>query len=154
MPTYEYECTKCGERFELFQSITEPAKKRVAKELKACKCDAAVTRCIGTGAGIIFKGSGFYETDYRSEGYKKAAKAEQEAASGKSSDRSADATATKDKSSDTAASKDSTATPAKAAETPSASANGKSAASGPAPKASKSAAKRAAPSKSPRKKSR
>ncbi len=87
MPTYEYECTRCGERFELFQPITEAPKKRVSRELKSCGCNAPVSRCIGTGAGILFKGSGFYETDYRSESYKKAAKAEQEAASGKTAEK-------------------------------------------------------------------
>ncbi|UCD55337.1 MAG: zinc ribbon domain-containing protein [Candidatus Omnitrophota bacterium] len=59
MPTYEYECLKCKERFELFQSIT-------AKPVKACpKCRGRVRRLISAGSGIIFKGSGFYATDYR-----------------------------------------------------------------------------------------
>ncbi len=84
MPTYEYECTKCGKVFELFHSITEPARKKLKKDdPKPCKCNAPITRLIGTGGGVIFKGSGFYETDYRSESYTKAAKAEKEAASGK-----------------------------------------------------------------------
>ena len=84
MPTYEYECTKCGAVFELFQSITEPPRRRLKKaDPRPCKCDAPVTRRIGTGGGIIFKGSGFYQTDYRSDGYKKAAKAEKEAIDGK-----------------------------------------------------------------------
>ncbi len=75
MPTYDYECGGCGHRFEEFQSIT-------AKPLKKCpECGKKqLQRLIGTGAGILFKGSGFYETDYRSESYKKAAKAEKEAA--------------------------------------------------------------------------
>ena len=78
MPTYDYECSSCGHRYELFQSIT-------AKPQKRCpSCgQRAAKRLIGTGAGIIFKGSGFYATDYRSEGYRKAAKAEADAASGK-----------------------------------------------------------------------
>ncbi len=81
MPTYEYECSKCGKVFELFQSITEPARRRLRKtDPRPCECDAPVTRRISTGGGIIFKGSGFYQTDYRSESYKKAAKAEKEAA--------------------------------------------------------------------------
>ena len=67
MPTYEYECQKCGHFFELFQSMTEEPRKRCPK------CKGKVKRLIGTGAGIIFKGSGFYETDYRSESYKKEA---------------------------------------------------------------------------------
>ena len=60
MPTYEYECLSCGHRFEVFQSITdEPVKK-----CPECK-KGDVRRLIGTGMGIIFKGSGFYETDYK-----------------------------------------------------------------------------------------
>ena len=83
MPTYDYECAQCGVVFELFQPITEPARKKLRKsDPKPCDCDAGVTRRIGAGGGIIFKGSGFYQTDYRSESYKKAAKAESE--SGKS----------------------------------------------------------------------
>ncbi len=66
MPTYEYECKKCGFSFERFQGITEAP-------IKSCpKCKGRVKRLIGSGAGIIFKGSGFYATDYRSEKYKKA----------------------------------------------------------------------------------
>lgn len=77
MPTYEYECNKCGRVVELFQPITEPARKKLKKgDPKPCKCNAPVTRRIGTGGGLIFKGSGFYITDYRSEGYKKAASAD------------------------------------------------------------------------------
>lgn len=69
MPTYDYECRKCGP-FEHFQKMTDAP-------LKKCpKCKGAVRRKIGTGAGMLFKGSGFYITDYRSEGYKKAAKSE------------------------------------------------------------------------------
>lgn len=70
MPTYEYECGKCGNRFEVFQSITEKPKQ------KCPKCRGKVKRLLGTGAGIIFKGSGFYATDYRSDSYKSAKKAE------------------------------------------------------------------------------
>lgn len=59
MPTYEYECPHCGHAFELFQNITD-------QPLKKCpKCKKGVKRLIGTGSGIIFKGSGFYATDYR-----------------------------------------------------------------------------------------
>lgn len=79
MPTYEYECKKCGYRFEEFQSITAEPRKTCAKP----KCRGRVQRLIGTGGGLLFKGSGFYETDYRSESYQKAAKAESEG--GKSS---------------------------------------------------------------------
>ena len=70
MPTYEYECTRCKHHFEVFQSIK-------AEPLKRCpKCKSKVKRLVGSGAGIIFKGSGFYQTDYRSEGYKKSQKAD------------------------------------------------------------------------------
>ena len=70
MPTYEYECEKCGHHFEVFQSMKEAPK-------KACpQCKGRVRRLISGGAGLIFKGSGFYITDYRSEGYKSAAKKE------------------------------------------------------------------------------
>ena len=85
MPTYEYECTKCGAVTEVYQPITEPPRRRLkAKDRPSCDCHAPVRRRIGTGAGIIFKGAGFYETDYRSESYKKAAKAEKDAVEGKS----------------------------------------------------------------------
>ena len=67
MPTYEYECERCGHLFELFQSMTEPPRKRCPE------CRGKVKRLFGTGAGILFKGSGFYETDYRSSDYKQAA---------------------------------------------------------------------------------
>jgi len=78
MPTYEYECQSCGERFELFQSITAPPVR------KCSSCGRMrVRRLVGTGGGILFKGSGFYLTDYRSESYKQAAKADKEAGGGK-----------------------------------------------------------------------
>ena len=66
MPTYEYECRNCHHKFELYQNIT-------AKPITRCpKCKKnKVRRLIGRGAGIIFKGSGFYQTDYRSDHYKK-----------------------------------------------------------------------------------
>ncbi|MDO9542725.1 MAG: zinc ribbon domain-containing protein, partial [Kiritimatiellia bacterium] len=67
MPTYEYECKKCNRIFEVFQGIT-------AKPLRKCPdCKGKIRRLIGRGAGIIFKGSGFYQTDYRSEHYQKRA---------------------------------------------------------------------------------
>jgi putative FmdB family regulatory protein len=71
MPTYEYECNACGHAFERFQSIT-------ASPVKRCpECGKAkVKRLMGTGAGLIFKGSGFYITDYRSESYDKAKKSD------------------------------------------------------------------------------
>ena len=73
MPTYEYRCDACGHQFDELQSFKD-------EPLKVCpKChQEKLRRLFGTGAAILFKGSGFYETDYRSESYKKAAKAEQE----------------------------------------------------------------------------
>ncbi|HTY45802.1 MAG TPA: FmdB family zinc ribbon protein [Patescibacteria group bacterium] len=59
MPTYEYECMKCGRTFELLQKMSDPPVK------KCPKCSGKVKRLIGSGSGIIFKGSGFYETDYK-----------------------------------------------------------------------------------------
>ena len=82
MPTYDYLCAKCGRTFELFQSIKAP-------HLKICPADAChqrkwgkgkVKRLLGTGAGIIFKGGGFYETDYRSANYKAGEKKAKDAA--------------------------------------------------------------------------
>ncbi|HEV3272222.1 MAG TPA: FmdB family zinc ribbon protein [Candidatus Methylacidiphilales bacterium] len=73
MPTYEYECAKCGKTFELIQSMKDAALKTCPKTLCRKKIwgKGRVKRKIGAGAGLIFKGSGFYITDYRSEGYKK-----------------------------------------------------------------------------------
>lgn len=72
MPTYDYECAGCGHTFEEFQSMMD-------KPLKKCpQCKKSrLRRLLGTGAAIIFKGSGFYQTDYRSDSYKSAAKAEE-----------------------------------------------------------------------------
>jgi putative FmdB family regulatory protein len=81
MPTYEYHCDACEHNFDEFQSMSEPALKKCPK----CK-KPKLRRVFGTGAAILFKGSGFYETDYRSESYKSAAKADQEAASKSSGD--------------------------------------------------------------------
>lgn len=73
MPTYEYECRKCAQKFEVFQQITE-------KPLKICpKCHGPIQRLIGAGAGFIFKGSGFYATDYRSKEYKERQRQEDKA---------------------------------------------------------------------------
>jgi len=75
MPTYEYECTACGRTFEEFQQISEAPKRRCpfCGKMKA-------RRCIGTGAAVIFRGSGFYQTDYRSKEYKEKARAEKSSA--------------------------------------------------------------------------
>lgn len=70
MPTYEYECRECGHEFELIQRMTDAPRKRCPK------CRGKVVRKPGTGAGVIFRGSGFYQTDYRSDEYRKKAKAE------------------------------------------------------------------------------
>ena len=74
MPTYDYLCEACGHRLEIFQSITENAKRKCPKcgKLK-------LQRQIGAGAGILFKGSGFYQTDYRSDSYREGAKSEKSA---------------------------------------------------------------------------
>ncbi len=74
MPTYDYQCDACGHAFELFQGINESVKKK-CPECKKLK----LRRLFGTGAAIVFKGSGFYETDYRSESYKKGAAAAKKA---------------------------------------------------------------------------
>ena len=78
MPTYEYVCEKCGHRFEKFQPISAAPLATCPEELCARKRwgRGRVKRVIGAGAGLIFKGSGFYITDYRSEKYKEAAKKE------------------------------------------------------------------------------
>jgi len=68
MPTYDYECTACGHRFEKFQPITA----RAIRKCPACG-KMKVRRLLGAGAGILFKGSGFYQTDYRSESYRRGA---------------------------------------------------------------------------------
>ena len=71
MPTYDYVCDGCGHAFELFQSMTEGVKKTCPKCGKR-----KLRRLIGAGGAIVFKGSGFYKTDYRSESYKKGAAAD------------------------------------------------------------------------------
>ncbi|MCA9730075.1 MAG: zinc ribbon domain-containing protein, partial [Candidatus Eisenbacteria bacterium] len=76
MPTYDYVCTACGHEFEVFQKMSDPPKKRCPE------CRSKVERKIGTGAGLIFKGSGFYITDYRSDDYKKKQQSENAGGSG------------------------------------------------------------------------
>jgi putative FmdB family regulatory protein len=78
MPTYEYECQKCKKTFEMFQSMKDDAVKTCPETLCRMKKwgKGPVRRLLGTGAGLIFKGSGFYITDYRSENYKQSAKKE------------------------------------------------------------------------------
>jgi putative FmdB family regulatory protein len=78
MPTYDYACEKCGQNFEAFQSMRDKPFRECPKQL--CRLQkwghGKVKRLLGTGAGIIFKGSGFYQTDYRSSSYKEGAKKE------------------------------------------------------------------------------
>lgn len=71
MPTYDYECDACEHTFEVFQGIMEPKKRKCPKcgKLK-------LRRLLGTGSAVVFKGSGFYQTDYRSDSYKKAKEAD------------------------------------------------------------------------------
>ena len=76
MPTYDYECDECGHAFELFQSIND-AVKRKCPECKKSK----LRRLFGTGGAVVFKGSGFYQTDYRSDSYRKGAEADKKATS-------------------------------------------------------------------------
>lgn len=86
MPTYEYKCQTCDHRFDVVQTMSSP-------KLTDCPvegCDGAVKRLLGTGAGIIFKGSGFYQTDYRSDSYKEGAKKAETASKGESSGGSSD----------------------------------------------------------------
>lgn len=81
MPTYDYECQACNHTLEVFQGINEP----LLKKCPACG-KSKLKRLFGTGAAIVFKGSGFYQTDYRSDSYKKAAKSDQAGGESKSSD--------------------------------------------------------------------
>ncbi len=100
MPTYEYLCLECEHRFEAFQSMTEDP-------LAECEeCGGKVKRLIGTGAGFIFKGSGFYCTDYRSDSYHSAAKKDTAAVS--------PSTDSSKKKSSSSATSDSTSTKAEA----------------------------------------
>ena len=84
MPTYDYQCQKCDHLFEVFQSMNDA-------KLTDCPlddCEGSVKRLLGTGAGLIFKGGGFYETDYRSDSYKQGAKKEKEGSKPKSEGKS------------------------------------------------------------------
>ena len=91
MPTYDYQCAGCGHELELFQNISEAPKKKCP----ACK-KSRLKRKIGGGAGFLFKGSGFYLTDYRSDSYKKAAEADSKSTDSKGA--GADSTAAGKKS--------------------------------------------------------
>lgn len=85
MPTYDYICGKCQHTWEEFQSISA----KPTRKCPACKKQSAQRR-IGPGAGIIFKGSGFYQTDYRSDSYKKAADADSKSQTAASTPSSSD----------------------------------------------------------------
>ena len=100
MPTYEYKCLDCGIQFDRFQGITEDP-------IQECpECSGQTKRLIGAGAGLIFKGSGFYITDYRSEGYKESAKKDKDSSSGGDGDnKSSDSKSGESKSSDSKSSK-------------------------------------------------
>jgi putative FmdB family regulatory protein len=91
MPTYDYLCDACGHKFEEFQNITAP----VLTKCPACK-KKKLRRLFGTGAAVVFKGSGFYQTDYRSDGYKKAAA--KDTAGGPSKSESSESSGAKDSS--------------------------------------------------------
>ncbi len=114
MPTYDYRCKACSHEFELFQSMKDSPKR------KCPECGKnALERLIGTGAALLFKGSGFYETDYRSDSYKKAKEAESKSSSGESKSESKSETKSDSKSSESGKSeskpaKTETAKPAKA----------------------------------------
>ena len=88
MPTYEYQCEKCKKSFECVQSMKDAPMKTCPKDLCRQKTwgKGKIKRQVGTGAGLLFKGSGFYITDYRSEGYRAAAKSESGASESKTSD--------------------------------------------------------------------
>lgn len=85
MPTYDYACDACDHTFELYQSFSEP----VQRDCPSCG-KPKLRRLFGTGAAIIFKGSGFYQTDYRSESYRQGAAADKPAEAGKKADKSSD----------------------------------------------------------------
>lgn len=89
MPTYDYQCEACGHAFELFHSMSAPVKRKCPECGKL-----SLKRLIGTGSGVLFKGSGFYETDYRSESYRKAKEADKPASKDDSSTKKSSSDAT------------------------------------------------------------
>lgn len=111
MPTYDYECDACGHEFELFQGINDPVQRKCPDcgKLK-------LRRLFGTGAAVVFKGSGFYQTDYRSDSYKKAAekdKKKSSESSGSSSEKSSEKSSDKSSSDKSSSSGESKAKPKK-----------------------------------------
>jgi putative FmdB family regulatory protein len=115
MPTYEYECAKCKKSFEISQSMKDSAFKICPKTHCRMKTwgKGKVKRKIGAGAGFIFKGTGFYITDYRSEGYKSAAKSETSSKETKSDSPKKESTSTAKESTSPAKESTPTAAPAK-----------------------------------------
>ncbi len=106
MPTYDYKCLACDVRFEKFQGITAPP-------IEECpECGGRVKRLIGAGAGLIFKGSGFYITDYRSEGYKESAKKDKDKSGSSDKSTSSDKSKKKEKKTETSSESKSTSTAA------------------------------------------
>ena len=101
MPTYDYQCDACGHEFELFQSMSAPVKRKCPECSKL-----KLKRLIGTGSGVLFKGSGFYETDYRSKSYEKDKAADKPKSSG-------DGESSKSSSSDSGKSKSADSKPKK-----------------------------------------
>ncbi len=99
MPTYDYRCKKCDHEWELFQSI----KANPIRKCPACG-KLSAKRVIGAGAGILFRGSGFYQTDYRSESYKKAAAADKPSQDSSSSSSSSTSSSSDSKSSSSSSS--------------------------------------------------
>ncbi len=94
MPTYDYECDACGHEMEVFQGIND----EVLKKCPECN-KKKLRRLFGTGGAIVFKGSGFYQTDYRSESYKQGEKAAKEASSSKKESKSSDSSKSSKKAS-------------------------------------------------------
>jgi putative FmdB family regulatory protein len=118
MPTYEYICRACGHEFEAFQSIT-------AATLRKCpSCGKSkLERKIGIGAGVLFKGGGFYETDYRSESYKKGHEAEKKASEAKSDSKTDSKTDASKKDAKSMTKSDSTTSDSKSSSAPTPSAS-------------------------------
>ena len=109
MPTYDYSCDACNHEFEIFESITAQPQKKCPK----CKKNK-LRRLFGAGAGLVFKGSGFYQTDYRSDSYKKAAAADKPASDKPATDTSSSSGAPVETKSSAPAKAESTGTSKKA----------------------------------------